>query len=151
MPSHHSGGIQVLMGDGSVRHVGPGLAEIVRDITSNSKPGSIGDVVLAAADVSGWKVIRPGELSWAWLVRRPRPPSGNEPQGIIAILIGLLQPASSPGLSPSEQHALRGLRANLAPGARLHLIAGHKFTLQQHSPAADPYNLGFSGGVFVQT
>lgn len=155
-------------GDASVRFAGPGLAQIVLDIASTARPGSIGDVVIGAADASGWKAIRPAQHSWAWLLRRPRPGTTSEPDGIIAILIGLALPGdvvgrrpgpasagATPGgtaaLGPAEQQALRLLRPYLAPGARL-LIAGHKFTLESHAPASfGGYDAGFTGGVFVAT
>jgi hypothetical protein len=132
------------VGDAAVRFVGPTLTQIVRDVASNARHGSISDVVLGPADASGWKVLRPDRHSWAWLVRRPRS-SGSD-----AILIGLLLPAA-PVLGPVEQQALTLLRPCLAPGARL-LLAGHKFTLKPPVPASfNGYDAGFTGGVFVAT
>jgi hypothetical protein len=42
------------------------------------------------------------------------------------------------------------LQPHLAPGARLHLVAGHKFTLSRLIDF-HPYDLGFAGGIFVQS
>jgi len=129
-----------------VRFVGPSLTQIVRDVGLNARYSSISDVIIGAADASGWKVVRPDQYSWAWQARRPRQSGSNaiaESQGIIAILIGLVLPST-------EQHALNLLRPYLAPGARLHLVAGHKFTLERHVPASfNGYDAGFTGGVFV--
>ena len=135
----------LFLGDASVRLVGPTVTQIVRDVASNVRYGSVGDVIVGPADASGWKAIRPGDYSWAWQLRR-RAGSDATTQGIIAILIGLVV------FPPAELHALKLLRPYLAPGARLHLAAGHKFTLESHVPTSfNGYDAGFTGGVFVAT
>ena len=138
-----------LLGDGSVRLVGPSLPQVVHDVARQARYSSISDVIVGPADASGWKELREGEYSWAYLARRPRRFGSSaimESQGIIAILIGLRLP-------PTEYEALKLLRPFLAPGARLHLFAGHKFTLESHIPASsfNGYDAGFTGGVFVAT
>jgi hypothetical protein len=138
-----------LLGDGSVRFVGPSLSHIVHDVAAHSRHRSISDVIVGTADASGWKPIRPGQYSWAFHTRRPQLSTTGAPvdsQGIIAILIGLLLPATDPT-------ALKLLRPYLIAGARLHLVAGHKFTLESHAPASsfNGYDAGFTGGVFVAT
>lgn len=137
-----------LLGDASVRFVGPGLMQIVNDIASHVRYRSLSDVIVGPADAPGWKPIRPGQYSWAWQGRRPRQVGGAATpgtQGAMAILIGLLLPLTEP-------HALGVLRPLLIPGARLHLIAGHNFTSASHVPASfNGYDAGFTGGVVVAT
>ena len=137
------------IGDGSVRLVGPSLAQVVHDVAGHARPHSISDVIVGRANAAGWKELRPGPYSWAYQTRRPGlsgPVAGPEGHGIIAILIGLLLPAA-------ELDSLKVLRPYLAPGARLHLVSGHKFTLNTHVPASsfNGYDAGFTGGVFVAT
>jgi hypothetical protein len=144
------------VGDGAVRLVGPSLSQIARDVAAHARYRSISDVVLGRADASGWKAIRPreGQYSWAVQGRRPRPTGSSaapETQGIVAVVIGLPL-RTTPTLGPAEQRALAPLRPYLAPGARLHVIGGHKFTLERHVPASfNGYDAGFTGGVFVAT
>jgi hypothetical protein len=116
--------------DPSVRLVGPTLA----------------DVVLTRSTISGWKAVpaEAGKYSWANILRRPRSASASEPNGIIAILIGLLLPASQ--LGAAEEQAFRVLKPYLTPEARLWVAPD-----QQTSNGFHANDVGFQGGVFVQT
>jgi hypothetical protein len=131
------------LGDGSVRLVGPSLSQIVHDVALHTRHRSISDVVVGRANAAGWKELRPDLHSWAYQLRRPRLSGPGAPgtQGIIAILIGLLLPAT-------ELDSLKLLRPYLAPGARLHLVAG----VAPAAPSSfNGYEAGFTGGVFVGT
>jgi hypothetical protein len=132
--------------DPSVRLVGPTLETIIWDIASRARYGSIADVVLTRSTISGWKAVpaEAGKYSWANILRRPRSASASEPNGIIAILIGLLLPASQ--LGAAEEQAFRVLKPYLTPEARLWVAPD-----QQTSNGFHANDVGFQGGVFVQT